>query len=247
MSFNTSLRDLPPDDLAPVIPYEDYMTYIFDWKQGQHVGLVGPTEAGKSTALETLLEDRSYVTFFATKPYDPVLLNFADIEKYVRITDWPPKKYGRIVTAEKMPKRLLWPNATDINAQANQTKVFRKAIADIYAQGGWTVVWDEFWMMTKILDLEQESRIFLQQARSNNISFVMGAQRPSRIPLEMFDQSTWLFFFRDNDEVNLKRISGIGWLASGPIRSFVANLERFQCLAVNTRTGQMYRTRFPAK
>ena len=108
------------------------------------------------------------------------------------------------------------------------------------------MVWDEFWMMTRILGLEEESRIFLQQARSNDISFVMGAQRPSRIPLEMFDQSRHLFFWRDNDERNLKNISGIGWLAAKPIMHLVANLEPHQVLYINTRSGVMYRTKAPA-
>jgi len=107
------------------------------------------------------------------------------------------------------------------------------------------VVWDEFWMMTQILGLEKEARIFLQQARSNDISFVMGMQRPSRIPLEVFDQSTHLFFWRDNDEANLKRMGGIGWMSANEIRYFVANLDPFQVLYLNTRRGWMYRTTAP--
>jgi hypothetical protein len=73
----------------------------------------------------------------------------------------------------------------------------------------------------------------------------MGMQRPSWIPPEVFDQTRHLFFWRDNDELNLKRIGGVGWLASGPIRAFVANLEPFQTLYVNNRTGHMYRTTAP--
>jgi hypothetical protein len=73
----------------------------------------------------------------------------------------------------------------------------------------------------------------------------MGAQRPSRIPLEMFDQTTHLFFWRDNDERNLKTMGGIGWLSAGPIRSFVANLDPYQVLYINTRNGQMWRTTAP--
>jgi hypothetical protein len=100
-------------------------------------------------------------------------------------------------------------------------------------------------MMCSILGMEKEARIFLQQARSNDISFVVGAQRPSRIPLEVFDQTTHLFFWRDNDEINLKRMGGIGWMDAQPIRYFVANLEPFQVLYINTRKGWMYRTTAP--
>lgn len=249
--YRPELRELPPDDMAPVLPWDDFLSYVFDWRQNQHLGLIGPTESGKSTFEFNVLPMRKYVTFFATKPKDELLDQFADQAGYERIEDWPPMKNravgrARPVTAEEMPRRLLWPDARDLHASTElQQQVFRKAFSDIYAQGGWCTVWDEFWMMCQILGMENEARIMLQQARSNDISFVMGAQRPSRIPLELFDQATHLVFWRDNDEVNLKRIGGVGWLASGPIRSFVANLEPFQVLYINTRKGFMYRTTAP--
>jgi hypothetical protein len=244
---SASIRELPPDSMAPVVSWDDFMTYVFDWKQNQHVGLIGPTDSGKSTLSYAILPMRKFVTFFATKPNDDVLESYARKGGFKRITDWPPTKgkYRRAFTAEEMPRRLLWPDATTLGSVGRQRVVFRKAFEDIYTQGGWCTVWDEFWMMTNILDMEDEARIMLQQARSNDISFVMGAQRPSRIPLELFDQTTHLFFWRDNDEVNLKRVGGVGWLASGPIRAFVANLEPHQVLYINTRSGQMYRTTAP--
>lgn len=243
-------REAPPDTLAPVVTWDDFMRYVFDWRQSQHVGLVGPTESGKSTLQYAILPKRKYVTFFATKPRDTTLDAFADRAGYVRIEDWPPMKgrYSkRPITAEEMPRRLLWPDATQMSpaTMEHQREVFLRAFHDIYGSGGWCVVWDEFWMMTQILGLEKESRIFLQQARSNDISFVMGMQRPSRIPLEVFDQSTHLFFWRDNDEANLKRMGGIGWMSANEIRYFVANLEPFQVLYLNTRRGWMYRTTAP--
>jgi hypothetical protein len=244
----TWVKELPPDEMAPVIEWDDFMTYVFDWHQDQHVGLIGPTESGKSTLQFAILPLRKYVTFFATKPADRVLEQFGKKAGYTKITDWPPHKRGKrskIATAEDMPKRLLWPDATTMNAVPHQREVFKRAFDDIYTQGGWCTVWDEFWMMTHILEMEDEARIMLQQARANDIAFVMGAQRPSRVPLEMFDQSTHLFFWRDNDERNLKTIGGVGFLASDPIRLFVANLEPHQVLYVHTRLGLMYRTTAP--
>ncbi len=244
----TWVREAPPDEMAPVIEWDDFMTYVFDWHQDQHVGLIGPTESGKSTLQFAILPLRKYVTFFATKPADRVLEEFGRKAGYTKIEDWPPRKRGRrgkVITAEEMPKRLLWPDATTMNSVPRQREVFKRAFDDIYTQGGWCTVWDEFWMMTHILEMEDEARIMLQQARANDIAFVMGAQRPSRVPLEMFDQSTHLFFWRDNDERNLKTIGGVGFLASDPIRLFVANLEPHQVLYVHTRLGYMCRTTAP--
>jgi hypothetical protein len=243
-------RDTPPDELAPVIDFDDFLQYVFDWKQGQHVALIGPTESGKSTLQYGILPKRRYVVFFATKPRDKTLDAFADKGGYVRIQDWPPtqgRMSKKIITPEEMPRRLLWPDATEMSPATmdHQREVFLRAFHDIYGTGGWCVVWDEFWMMCSILGLEKEARIMLQQARSNDISFVIGAQRPSRIPLEVFDQTTHLFFWRDNDEANLKRMGGIGWKSANEIRAFVANLEPFQVLYINTRRGWMYRTTAP--
>lgn len=247
--MSVGLRELPPDELAPIISWDDFLTYVFLWGQSQHVGLIGPTESGKSTLEFAILPMRTYHVFFATKPRDEVLDQFAAKAGFVKLEDYPPVRRSgvrrREFTPAEMPRRLLWPNARTLDADAKQQEVFRRAFRQIYAEGGWCVTWDEFWMMTQILGLEKEARIMLQQARSNDMSFVMGAQRPSRIPLELFDQTTHLFFWRDNDERNLKTIGGIGYLASEPIKRFVANLDQFQVLYINTRTGAMYRTTAP--
>lgn len=243
-------REIPPDTMAPVIDWDDFMKYVLDWRQGQHVAMIGPTESGKSTLTYSILPKRKYVTFFATKPRDETLEAFAAKGGFVRIEDWPPVK-GRFskkpISPEEMPRRLLWPDATRMSRETleNQRQVFLRAFHDIYGSGAWCTVWDEFWMMCSILGMEEEARIMLQQARSNDISFVIGAQRPSRIPLEVFDQTTHLFFWRDNDQRNLERIGGIGWLDANPIRAFVANLQPHQVLYLNTRLGWMYRTTAP--
>jgi hypothetical protein len=241
-------REKPPDTMAPVLKWDDFLTYAFDWKQSQHVAMIGPTDSGKSTLTYNLLPLRKYHVFFATKPKDKVLEVFGKKGKFTRLDDWPPlvgHLRKRPATAEEMPKRLLWPSAEHISSVNRQAQVFRRAFQDVYNQGGWTVTWDEYWYMNQVLKLEDEGRIFLQQARSNDISFVMGAQRPARIPLEIYDQSTHLFFWRDADERNLKTMGGIGWLNAGPIRAFVARLEPHQVLYINARTGHMYRTTCP--
>lgn len=213
------------------------------------MGLIGPTESGKSTLMHGLLPLRSYVTMYGTKIKDRTLDSFVADGTYTRIPDWPPmvrKGLGkRPATASEMPRRLLWPDVSSLDAVMGLGPVFHRATDDIYGQGGWCVVWDEFWMQVEILKMRQTAKILLQQARSNDISMVMGMQRPAWIPPEVYDQTRHLFFWRDNDEPNLRRIGNIGWLNAEPIRAFVARLEPFQALYVNNRTGYMYRTRAP--
>ncbi|MGY5106759.1 hypothetical protein, partial [Streptomyces sp. 900105245] len=93
--------------------------------------------------------------------------------------------------------------------------------------------------------LTRAVKVYLQQARSIGISLVVASQRPAWIPVEVFDQSTHLFFWRDNDERNLNRMAGIGWLSANTIREAIANLPQYHVLYVNTRTGEMMITRMP--
>jgi hypothetical protein len=250
------LRDLPPADMAPVLEWDDFMTYVIGspdpalrWAQNQHMALIGSTDCGKSTALHAMVPLRKYCTFFGTKIKDATLDSFIDNGDFTRITDWPPRhswlRLRKPVSAGDMPRRLLWPDVSTLEAVPALAPVFNRAVSDIYGQGGWCVVWDEFWLQCEILKMRQTAKILLQQARSNDISMVMGMQRPAWIPPEVFDQTRHLLIWRDNDELNLKRIGGVGWLASGPIRAFVANLDPYQALYINNRTGHMYRTTAP--
>ena len=245
-----AIRDRPPDDTAPVLEWDDFLTYALKWQQDQHLAAIGPTGQGKTTTIHGLVDaNRDYVAYFATKPKDKTLTSYIESGGYQRIDDWPPKKKGitrKPFTAREMPRRLIWPDATSLNAEAEQKRVFHKALSDIYVRGGWCTVFDDWWYMANILGLEKQAKKFLMNARSNSIPFVMAAQRPAGNRLvEIFDQADHIFFFRDNDEPNLKRISGVGWLSSDLIRSHVANLEPYQFLYVNTRNGWMYRSRAP--
>jgi hypothetical protein len=88
--------------------------------------------------------------------------------------------------------------------------------------------------------------MYLLQGRALGLSLVAATQRPKFVPLEVYDQSTHLFFWRDNDENNLRRLAEINANNSRLLKFIIPNLERYQVLYVNTRTGDMARTRAPA-
>lgn len=249
MSLYTA-RELPPDTMAPVLPWDDFLTYVFGWKQNQHVGLVGPTEQGKTNLGYHLLELRDYIVYLAIKTSDETLDAFIAQGKYERFYDWPPMKKkiigSRPLTPQEAPRRLLWPDATSLDSEEEQRRVFGKALRDIYSEGGWCTVLDDYWYLAHILGFEKETKKFLANARSNYIPMMIAAQRPAGNRLvELFDQTTHLFFFRDGDEPNLKRISGVGFMNNRVIQGFVANLDQYQTLYINTRNGLMYRVTAP--
>lgn len=234
------------DDIAPQVTWEKFLEY-FEWRQGDHIGLIAPTDSGKTTLALQLLPFQPYVTVFATKPRDVTLADMVDkksvlaqqIGVYKRMESW------KRINPDKYPRRLLWPDARDLYAANHQRAVFQKALSDIYYEGGWCVYLDELWFMSSVLKLDQEVRIYLQQARANDISLMVSSQRPSRIPLEVYDQSRHLFFARENDTRNLDRIAGINNVNEQIVRYLVARLDPHEFLYVNNRSGVMLRTVCP--
>jgi hypothetical protein len=220
-------------------PWAEFSEKILRWGQGEHVALIGPTGQGKTTLALNLLPMRKYMIAFATKPRDPVMNKLVKKRGYALMKEWQP------YLPTLYPRRVLWPDAKDLHSTEHQREEFGKAMAAIYSEGGWGVYLDECWYMINQLKLSAEVKTYLLQARSLRISLLVASQRPTWIPVEVFDQSTHLFFFRDNDRRNLDRISGVGYLDANFIRNVVARLASYQALYVNTRTGYMITTKAP--
>lgn len=234
-----TVKDARLSKEAPRIPWDEFLEDVFNWEQGEHTALIGPTGQGKTNTLTQLLPLHPYVVVFATKPKDASMLRLVHDGGYHVMRQWES------LDPYKFPRRVLWPDAMSLDSETIQRDVFRSALARIYREGGWTVAIDELWFVNNILGLTREIKTYLLQARALGISLLMATQRPAWVPLEVYDQSTHLFFLRDNDETNLRRLSGISFRSADLIRSVVSDLEKYQLLYINTRTGFMCRTRPP--
>lgn len=240
--MTTPITDQGPADgnnRCPMVPWSVFMDQ-FVWNQGEHVGMIGPTGQGKTNFAYWFLPQHKYITIFATKPRDPSMMSFGKSQGFKVWKEW------RKARARDIPRRIVWPKANDLYSIPQQRVVFQDAFRRIYGEGGWTLYLDELYFLAQTLGLDKEVKIFLLQARALNVSLVCASQRPSWIPLEVYDQSTHLFFWRDNDEKNLRRLSGISYLSANFIRELIATLPRYHVLYINTRTGDMAITRPPA-
>lgn len=211
----------------------------FDWRQGEHISLVGPTGCGKTTLGLAILPRRRYVIALGTKPRDDTLDKLRR-SGWLRAFDWPvPPPRGN-----EARRIILWPRFHRMDDATRQRDIFDRALRGVFTQGGWCIYADELRYLANDLKLDRLLRLLWLQGRSLSVSLVGGTQRPAWVPLEMYDQATHLFLWRDNDESNLKRISGIGGaLNPKEVRTLVSRLPLHDVLYLNTRTGRRLITR----
>jgi hypothetical protein len=234
----TAERNALLSQYAPRLAWEEFWTR-FEWKQSQHVGLIGPNGSGKTTMQIAILPKRTYVCVLATKPSDETLDDLIENHGYDKYVEWLD------VDPDKSPRRIIWPNAKQLGAKEKQTEVFHKAMSQMFIDGRWCVAIDEGYYFAKRLHLADDMMDYWTQARSNLLSFVVGTQRPAWVPLEMYDESTHLFIWRLNEAAALKRVSDLGAANADVAKMAIANLDEHQCLYINKRSGFMCRTRAP--
>lgn len=212
------------------------------WRQGEHLSGIGPTGTGKTTAILELLAARSasapkwHTCVLATKPADDTLGRLLGKGDFTRVQQWPPHNFDRSV--------VLWPQWRDIRDFPRQRAVFSDAFQGMFGVGGWCIFADELSYLSRELKLDAWLRSFWQQGRSLNLTLVGATQRPAWVPLDLYSAPTHLMFWRTNDDQDLRRIGGIGGMASNLIRETVATLDHRsnELLYINSRTGEMLRT-----
>lgn len=203
------------------------------WRQGEHITIVGPTGQGKTTMALDLLLERAYPLVFATKTKDDTLSKWARAHRFPISRTWPlPTTRG-----------ILWPRPPGHSLFREQAKVFNTAFSSVYEQGGYAVLIDELFYMTKKLGMADWLETLWTQGRSHGISVIGCVQRPTHIPLLAYDQATHIVMFRDADEVNIKRLGGLGHWNRNQIMQAVGRLPKYEAIVLNTREGQMIQTR----
>jgi hypothetical protein len=225
---------------APRVPWDVFRERLV-WKQSEHVALIGPNGSGKTNLLISLLPERDFVVFMATKPRDRTLEELIIDGEYDLYHEWLD------VPAAKSPRRILWPDARSMEADERQRKVFLDAFHAIYDEGNWCLAIDEGYYVATELKLSAQMRKYWTQVRSLDVSFVVGTQRPAWVPVEMYSESTHVFLWSMVEHEAVRRVSSLGRANVDLVREIIPQLEEHQFLYVNTRTGALYRSYAPYK
>jgi hypothetical protein len=220
--------------------YVDWDTFLqgFQFIQGEHITCVGATGSGKTTLALKLIGYRQYVAVLATKNRDESLYPKLQAKGY-KLTGDPDLDY------QKTPRVIFRPKleAPTGEAQEEQREAFRRLLVNVFNEGGWCLYGDEIRYLSQNLGLSTELETLWLQGRSMGVSMVVATQRPVSIPVLAFESATHLFLFRATDRTNIQRMSEFGGADVDLIRYTVPRLPRYEVLYVDTRTGQMLRTK----
>lgn len=256
---------LSPADYLHPVPFTPWARFFagFDWRQGEHVTVIGPTGTGKTTVIRAILPKRydahGAVTVLATKSHDENLEQWARSDRLARVEEWPPrapfwKRPGDIEHPDGHVTRwdhrvMLWPKPQGVplgELDDHIARTHREAMTAMYWQRNWTIVGEELYELSQ-LGLDRELTRIWTQGRSAGLSLVGATQRPVKIPLHAYSQASHLFMFGDNDEVNLRRLQGIGGMSGNTLREAVQSLRGHDVLYIGTRTRELVRTRVPVR
>ena len=233
----------PSGQTVETVTWDTFLSDHFVWRQGEHVSMIGPTGSGKTTLALNLLPMRQFVIVLATKPRDETMDKLVKEDGYLKVKRW--KDIPRIGVRQHL-RVIVQPPYKSSRDIWQQAQAFDDVLNAAFIQGGWTIFADELFWMQK-LGLNNELETYWTQGRSMNLSLIAGTQRPANVSLFAYDQATHVFFWRDNDERNLKRISGMNGQNAKLIRETVASMPKHASLYVNTRTGAMVMTTAPRR
>jgi hypothetical protein len=214
-----------------------------EWKQDEHMSIIGPTGTGKTALAVELLKIRTYKVFVMTKPADDKLARALDRQHYVKVPAFPRNP------PDDIDRYFLWPPGSgDLSPDGlqKQRTILRDAFVKIFRgpgggqPGRWCICLDEARYVSDpaYLGLRREVNQLLIQGRSLRISVVLNFQRPSWVPPEAYDQASHLFIAQDNDRRNVQRFREIGGVDGDRVAATVQTLKRYEWCHVDSRPGE---------
>lgn len=207
----------------------------FDWRQSEHVTLLGHTGSGKTTLARHILPERTYRLIIATKLRDDSIDKFK-ARGYKVSRTWP-------VDHRIWPRVVYWPKINNIHDIPEQSDKIAKCLNHVYKMGYWCVYFDEVRYITETLGLGPYLSQLWREGRSSGISVVAGTQRPAWIPREAYSEATHLFIWRSTNRYDLKRLEDASNVDTKELSPIISSLPKHDVLYVNTRSGEFTRTR----
>jgi len=218
------------------------------WEPGQHMSVIAPTGAGKTTFVGGLLSQRRYVLALDPKGGDSTLSGL----QLPRLSSWPGERKMSEMVAKNdedglSSRYIVGPKVSKTEDHERLRSVTKEAMDGAFDMGGWTLYADELQILTdpRMMGLRKEADKILIAARDKGLSFVSSYQAPSWVTPHAGKMSTWVAvsYTRDSDVVN--RLAEILGRPKPEIRGAVAGLEPFTWLIVGRNPREPIRVTLP--
>lgn len=219
------------------------------WEPGEHLSVIAPTGAGKTTFVGGLLNAcRRYVLAVDPKGGDSTLGGLG----YERLSTWPGERKLANMVADNdeagRPSRYIV--GPEIHTKADEERlrdVVKQSLDGAFAMGDWTYYVDELQILTdpRMMNLRQEADRMLISARHKGLSFVSSYQAPSWVTPHAAKMSTWcaVSYTRDTDVVN--RLAEILGRPKPEIRGALQGLDKYTWLMVGRDPREPVRVTLP--
>ena len=222
-----------------------------NWKPGEHVSIVAPTGAGKTTFAAGILDScRRFVLALDPKGGDSTLSTLG----YERLSKWPGiKEMNKKLEAneeEGRPSRyIIGGMSRTEEEEENLRETMRQTLTDAWSMGGWTCYADELQLLTdpRMMNLKQPVDRMLIAARDRGLSFVSSYQSPSWVSPQAARQASWVAVSYTRDDETVSRLAEILGRPKPEVRGVFKGLKKYSWVIVGRDPREPYRVTIPTK
>lgn len=230
-----------------VFTRKQYLTEVWDYRNGDHVAVFGPTQlAGKTRLLMDLLEHTDTETLkipptlLVAKPQDKTLTPGLRKLNYRTVKNWPPGN-GWFWRSEP-EGYAFWPDhQKHLSAKENDEYLaqrFDKPMAQLYWEGNTILVVDELYAFLALYRKQHEINRHLTQGMGMGSGLWFGTQMPkgtqqAGLPGFVFNSPVHLFVARDPVESNRKKFAEIGGVDPRIVMDAAVRMPLYHFLAIN--------------
>jgi hypothetical protein len=231
------VRHEPEVEQLETFGRQEFLTDRWDYRPGEHVTILAPTQNGKTTLIFELLDhlpkQKNPPMMLVMKPRDPVVTKGLKALGYKRVQTWPPPP----VTWKKPPGYAVWPKHTfdpEVDDEIMRPPM-RAALIWAYKRGDTVIVADETLGLTDDLKLGSEIRSIHTRGAGMGTGIICATQKPTHIGTWAYNNAAHLFLGYDPDKKNRERFAEIGGVNPDTVKWYVERLAEHQWLYIRRR------------